>query len=121
MAKGEIKIEKKIQLKENEVLMPDGKVIGIKPVKIRFMINKDFLNYQVIEQIGIVEIFGYDDGFGIIKRFLISVFDNEEYVNSIIDDLDVGTIENIIKISKKVNKIKDDELKNVMMNLEEGV
>jgi hypothetical protein len=109
-----------LKLKDNEVLMPNGELTIIKPVKIRYMTgNKDFLGYQAIEQIGIVEIFDFGDGYDVVKRFLVSVFDDEEYVNSIIDDIDVGTLENILKTSKVVNKIKDEDSKNVLEILKE--
>jgi hypothetical protein len=112
MAKGEVKEIKK--LKENEVLMPDGKIIEIKPVKLKYMIDKSFLGYQVIDQVGLVEIFGFGDGYDIIKRFLSATLNDEEYVNSIIDEIDIETLENILKISKSVNKVKEDELKNAL-------
>lgn len=130
MAKGEIN-NPEIHLKQNELLLPTGEhtedgepILAkkiIEPTKIRYMVNKDFFGYQVIERVGTFEIFGYgEEGIDIVKRFLSSIFNNEEYVNLIIGDLDVEILENIIKIVKFVNHIKEeDQLKNVMTNQEE--
>lgn len=136
MAKGENKVKEiekpDIRLRENELLLPtgdhneDGQIIlakkVIEPVKLKYVTgSKEFLGYQVIEQIGVIEIFAYGDGYDLIKSFLISVFNDKTYVESIIDDLDVEMISEIIRISKKVNRIKeeDDSLKNVMATLKE--
>jgi uncharacterized protein YunC (DUF1805 family) len=110
-------------LKENEIEMPDGKIFEIKPIKLKYMINKDFLGYTYIEEIGIVEVFRYSDGYQIVKRFLTSIFNDEVYVESIIDNIDTDLLEQIIKIAKRVMKIKeqDDILKNALEKVAEGV
>jgi hypothetical protein len=107
-------------LRENEIKMPDGKVFEIKPVKLKYMINKDFLGYAYIEEIGIVEVFRYSDGYQLVKRFLVSIFDDEKYVESIIDNIDTDLVEKIIKIAKNVMKIKEQEniLKNALEKME---
>ena len=133
MAKGDIKVEKKDTIKtlfkEYELLLPTGEhekngeaILAKKeilPTKLKYMVgNKDYMIYQLLEQIGVFELLSYSDGHDLIKTFLISVFNNKEYVESIIDDLDVDMIVDIVQVSKKRNKIKEeDELKKVLTNL----
>lgn len=137
MAKGEVKVienEKAgIQLKENELMLPTGEHTEnnepiltkktIKPVKLKYMIedeNKSFLYYSSIEETlsryGIESLTSIE-AIEVVKSFLISVFDDKKYVESIIKDIDVDVILDIVRVAKKVNKIKDDEIKNVMENL----
>ncbi len=133
MAKGDIKVEKKDTIKtlfkEYELLLPTGEhekngeaILAKKeilPTKLKYMVgNKDYMIYQLLEQIGVFELLSCSDGHDLIKTFLISVFNNKEYVESIIDDLDVDMIVDIVQVSKKRNKIKEeDELKKVLTNL----
>ncbi|MDK2801727.1 MAG: hypothetical protein PWQ70_3346 [Clostridiales bacterium] len=108
---------KEITLKDNEVLI-NGKKREILGTKIKYLKNGYFNAYKIINDIGIVELFNYSDGEELIKNFLISVFDDENYVNSVFEDLDVETIENIIEVVKKVNKIKEEDFLTKMMREE---
>jgi tryptophanase len=134
MAKGEVKVEKEI-LKENELFLPTGEYTennepliakkAIRPTKLRYMLedeNKSFLYYSAIEETlskyGI-ESLSSIEAIEVVKNFLVSVFDDKKYVESILGDLDVDLILDIVRVAKKVNKIKseDEPLKNVMENL----
>lgn len=115
-------IKSEPQLREDEVIIK-GEKVRIKPTKVRYLIgDRQYLNYTIIEKEGLLETLKYVNGYDILKSTLVAIFDNEEYVNSIIEDIDVELLEKIIKISKKVTRVKDEEedLKNALKALEGG-
>lgn len=60
--------------------------------------------------------FGDDrDGDKAVMDWLIAVFDDEDFVVRNYEEMDTGTIEQILAIFKRVNKLdeKEDKLKNL--------
>jgi hypothetical protein len=125
---------KEVKLKPDELLLPTGAhdelgnaIMGVRkilPTKVRYMQgNQEFLGYQIMSKIGVAETFCYPDGYEVIENFLVSVFDDVLYVASIIDDLDIKMVNDILNVARIVNGIKEDEeeAKNAEMGEQGGL
>lgn len=98
------------KLKENEVQLSSGKIIKIKPVKIKDLKNGSFNTYRLIENMGLVSLLRYIDGDELVLGYLKSTVDETpESINLLYDDLSIEDISNIIQKSKKINGIKDED------------
>lgn len=107
---------------ENTVLI-GGKLIEIKPTKLKYQRNRTAAFYRMIETYPLMDImameagvFGDDrDGDKAIMDWLIAATDDEQLVVDHYDEMDTDTIERILAIFKRINKIteKDEKLKNL--------
>ena len=115
---------------ENTVMI-GGKPIEIKPTKVKYQRNRTATFYRALDMYPLVDIlameegaFGDDrDGDKAVMDWLIAVTDDEELVLNNYDDMDTATIEKILSIFKRVNKIdeKEEKLKNMTKDRKVGV
>lgn len=97
-------------LKLNEVQLSSGSIIVIKPVKIKHLKDGSFNAYRLIENLGLVSLLRYQDGDDLLMGFLNSTVDlTSEAIQTLYDDLSIEDVSNIIKKSKEINGIKEEE------------
>ena len=107
---------------ENTVMI-GGKPIEIKPTKLKYQRNRTATFYRLLELYPLMDIMAMESGsFGderdgdkAVMDWLIAATDDEELILSNYDDMDTGTIEKILAIFKRVNRVeeKDAKLKNM--------
>lgn len=100
--------------------------IEIKPTKLMYMRNRTAEFYKMIEVYPLPDLlsatrgaFGDNrDGDKCVIDWLIAATDDEELVRKYYNDIDTGTVERILEIFKRVNKIseKEEKLKNLTAN-----
>lgn len=108
--------------------MDNGKKLQIKSVKLKYLVDGSFNLYSVIDNIGVAELLKYSDGMDVLCKFLSAVFDKpytaeqikhdddtytekfvySDFVISIVDELTINDISNLIGVVKKVNGITED-------------
>lgn len=96
-----------------------GKEIEIKPTKLKYQRNRTAAFYRLLEMYPLTDIlameagtFGDDrDGDKATMDWLIAATDDEQLIIDNYDDMDTGTIEKILSIFKRVNRIEEKELK----------
>ena len=105
---------------ENTIVIGDA-LVEIKPTKLRYQRNNTFNFYKILETYPLIDILNMDigdgrDGDKAVMDWLIAVFDDEEFVREHYDEMDTGTIEKLITITRRVNHIdeKEERLKNVL-------
>ena len=92
-------------------------LIEIKPTKVKYHRNNTAYFYKIIETIPLPDImalpqgaFGDDrDGDKALMDWLIAVTDNVDLIVENYNDLDTETIETMLSIFKRVNKIDEKE------------
>ena len=107
---------------ENTVMI-GGKPIEIKPTKLLYQRNRTAAFYRIIKMYPLTDVqameagsFGDErDGDKAVMDWLIAVFDDEQLVIDNYDNMDTATIEKILSIFLRVNKIdeKEEKLKNL--------
>lgn len=107
---------------DNTVII-GGQVIEIKPTKLKYQRNRTAAFYRVLEIYPLTDIlameaesFGDDrDGDKATMDWLIAATDNEQLIVDHYDEMDTETIEKILSIFKRVNKIteKEEKVKNM--------
>lgn len=107
---------------ENTVMIGE-QLIEIKPTKVGYQRNRTAAFYRALELYPLTDILGAEpgqfgderDGDKSLMDWLIAVTDNEELITANYDDLDTETIEKMLVIFKRVNKItdKEEKLKNL--------
>ena len=107
---------------ENTVMI-GGKPIEIKATKLKYQRNRTATFYRILELYPLTDILSMDagqfgderDGDKAVMDWLIAATDDEELIVNNYDDLDTETIEKILTIFKRVNRIteKDEKLKNL--------
>ena len=115
---------------ENTVIIGD-KLIEIKPTKQKYQRNRTAAFYRVLDMYPLTDIqamepgsFGDErDGDKATMDWLIAVTDDEQLVIDNYDSMDTGTIEKMLSIFKRVNKIdeKETKIKNMAKERKEGV
>lgn len=113
------------------VEMSNGKKFTLKPVKLKYLKNRDFLLYQVLLDIDLTQFFGYNDAGDLFGRFMSAVLDKpyeevqekqedgtytNEYVfdkeiTDMFDELTVADIRLLIDKTLEVNEIDPNEKK----------
>lgn len=111
-----------VGLPENTVMI-GGKPIEIKPTKLKYQRNRTAAFYRMIDMYPLMDImamspgtFGDDrDGDKAIMDWLIAATDDEQLILDHYDEMDTDTIERILVIFKRINKIDDkaEKLKNL--------
>jgi len=101
---------------ENTVLFGNTP-IEIKSTKVGYQRSNLAAFYLVLEQIPLPELFvtelpGWGDGDTALFNWLVAVTDDEELVKREYNNLDTDTIEEILKIYKRVNRI-DEKRENL--------
>ena len=104
------------KLGENCVMVGD-KIIEIKPTKLKYFRNKAASAYSIIKVVPIHELMTYKAGVidptrdadALLYDFLVAAFDDPVLVRDNYNELDVETIERVIKIFGRLNHIDDKE------------
>lgn len=115
---------------ENTVLIC-GKLIEIQPTKLKYQRNRTAAFYRVLDMYPLTDILAMEagsfgderDGDKATMDWLIAVTDNEQLILDNYDSMDTGTIEKLLSIFKRVNKIdeKEAKIKNMTKERKEGV
>lgn len=108
----------KVGIPENTVKIGD-KLIEIKPTKLKYQRNRTALFYKVLTMLPLPDILAMDagsfgddrDGDKCVMDFLIAATDDEQLIIESYDEMDTGTIETILTIYRRVNKIDEKEAK----------
>lgn len=108
---------------ENTVMFGDV-MIEIKPTAVRYQRDRTAAFYRILEMYPLVDVLGMEagsfgderDGDKAVFDWLIAVTNDAKLVEENYDKLDTGTIEKILTIFRRVNKIdeKEEKLKNVL-------
>lgn len=107
---------------ENTVMIGD-ELVEIKPTKLKYQRNRTAAFYKILDIYPLSDImametgsFGDDrDGDKAVMDWLIAATDNENLIVENYDEMTTETIEKILSIFRRVNKIddKEDKLKNM--------
>lgn len=107
---------------ENTVVIGD-QLIEIRPTKLRYQRNRTAAFYKILEMYPVADVlamesgaFGDDrDGDKALMDWLIAVFDDAALVTEHYDEMDTDTIEQLLAIFRRVNRIdeKEQKLKNL--------
>jgi len=97
---------------ENQVKIGD-KIVDIKPVKMKYIKDNFYAYFELIRKEKL-NLFRYTDGLDIFDKFLNAVFDgDEDLIKYITDELDLSSLNELLKQVRKVNEFPtDEELKN---------
>lgn len=107
-----------VGIPENTVKIGE-KLIEIKPTKLKYQRNRTALFYKVLTMMPLPDILAMDagsfgddrDGDKCVMDFLIAATDDEKLITDNYDEMDTGTIETILTIYRRVNKIDEKEAK----------
>ena len=115
---------------ENTVII-GGKVIEIKPTKLKYQRNRTAAFYRVLDMYPLTDILAMEagsfgderDGDKATMDWLIAATDDEQLILDNYDAMDTGVVERILSIFKRVNKIEEKEMKikNMAKERKEGV
>lgn len=103
---------------ENSVIIGDT-LVEIKPTRLRYQRNRTAAFYKILEIYPLADVlameagaFGDDrDGDKALMDWLIAVTDDAELVRANYDAMDTGTVEQLLAIFRRVNKIDEKEQK----------
>ena len=103
---------------ENTVII-GGKLIEIKPTKLKYQRNRTAVFYHILELYPLSDILAmgpksFGDGLDGDKKlydWLVAVTDNEELIRENYDDIDSEIIYRMLEIFRRVNKISEMEAK----------
>ncbi len=111
----------KVGSPENTVII-GGKLIEIKPTKLKYQRNRTAVFYHILELYPLSDILAmgpksFGDGLDGDKKlydWLVAVTDDEELIREHYDDIDSDTIYRMLEIFRRVNKISEmeEKLKN---------
>lgn len=120
----------KVGSPENTVLIGD-KLIEIKPTLLKYQRNRTAAFYRMLDMYPLMDIlameagsFGDDrDGDKAVMDWLIAATNDEQLVLDNYDTMDTGTIEKILSIFKRVNRVeeKEEKIKNMARERKEAV
>ena len=107
---------------ENTVMI-GGEPIEIKATKLKYQRNRTATFYKLLDVYPVTDVLAMDagafgderDGDKALMDWLIAATDNEELILANYDEMDTATIEKILSIFRRVNKIdeKEEKLKNM--------
>lgn len=114
---------------ENTVMI-GGMPVEIKPTKLKYHRNNVAAFYKIVDMVPLPDILSMNenafgdgrDGDKALMDWLIAVFDDEQLVVENYNEMDTGTIEKILAIFRRVNKIdeKEDKQKNAESRMREA-
>ena len=114
---------------ENTVLLGET-LVEIKPTKLKYHRNNVAAFYKIVDMVPLPDILSMDkntfgdgrDGDKALMDWLIAVIDDEQLVVDNYNEMDTGTIEKILAIFKRVNKIdeKEEKQKNAESRMREA-
>lgn len=107
---------------ENTVVI-NGKLIEIKPTKLKYQRNRTAVFYRMLELYPLPDILAMDstmfgkgrDGDKALTDWLVGVFDDEDFVRENLDEIDSEIIYKLLSIFRRINKIdeREEKLKNM--------
>lgn len=94
-----------------------GKMIEIKPTKLKYFRNKTTTSYGYIKAIPLNEFLAYDKGVldktkdadQLLYNFLVAAFDDPEFVRDNYDEMTADDVDRIVKIFGRINHIDEKE------------
>ena len=99
-----------------------GEEIEIKPTKLKYQRNRTAAFYRLLDLYPLIDILAMDensfgdgrDGDKALMDWLIAATDNEELIVNNYDSIDTETVEKILEIFKRLNRVaeKEEKLKN---------
>lgn len=99
------------------------KLIEIKPTKLKYQRNRTAAFYKMLDYYSLTDILGFEsgalgderDGDMALMEWLIAATDDEELIKQNYDEMTTETVEKILGIFKRVNRIteKEEKLKNL--------
>ena len=103
---------------ENSIVI-GGRLVEIKPTRLRYQRNRTAAFYKILELYPLADVlameagaFGDDrDGDKALMDWLIAVTDDAELVRANYDSMDTGTVEQLLAIFRRVNRIDEKEQK----------
>ena len=103
---------------ENSVVI-GGKLIEIKPTKLRYQRNRTAAFYRMLEMYPLTDILAMEagsfgdnrDGDKAVMDWLIAVTDDEQLILDNYDSMDTGLIEQLLEIFRRDNRIDEKEQK----------
>ena len=102
---------------ENTVMI-GGKLIEIKPMKLKYMRNRTAAFRHILEAYPLADILAMDGQFGdgrdgdkALYDWLVAVTDNEDLIRENYDDIDSETIYKMLSIHKRLDKVEELEAK----------
>lgn len=114
---------------ENTVLIGDT-LVEIKPTKLKYHRNNVAAFYKIVDMVPLPDILSMGkqafgdgrDGDKALMDWLIAAIDDEQLVVNNYNEMDTGTIEKILAIFKRVNKIdeKEEKQKNAESRMREA-
>lgn len=115
---------------ENTVMI-GGQPVEIKATKLKYQRNRTATFYKLLDIYPVTDVLAMDagafgderDGDKALMDWLIAVTDDEELILANYDEMDTATIEKILSIFRRVNKIdeKEEKLKNMEMKRKAAV
>ena len=101
---------------ENSIVIGE-RLVEIRPTKLRYQRNRTAAFYKILELYPLVDVlameagaFGDDrDGDKATMDWLIAVTDDAELVRTNYDAMDTGTVEQLLSIFRRMNKIDEKE------------
>lgn len=115
---------------ENTVMI-GGQPVEIKATKLKYQRNRTATFYKLLDIYPVTDVLAMDagafgderDGDKALMDWLIAATDNEELILTNYDEMDTATIEKILSIFRRVNKIdeKEEKLKNMEMKRKAAV
>lgn len=101
-----------------------NKTVEIKPTKLKYMRNRTAAFYRILELYPLADVLAMDkgafdderDGDKALFDWLVAVTDDKDFVAAHYDDMDINTIEDLVRIFRRVNRIdeKEDRQKNLV-------
>lgn len=121
-APAKIKELPKVGNPENTVMI-GGEPVEIKATKLKYQRNRTAMLYKLLDVYPVTDVLAMDagafgderDGDKALMDWLIAATDNEALILANYDEMDTATIEKILAIFRRVNKIdeKEEKLKNM--------
>lgn len=113
---------------ENTVKIGDT-MVEIKPTKLRYQRDRTAAFYHILDVYPLIDIFAMDagafgderDGDKCVLDWLVAVTDNPELVTAHYNDINTDTIERMVSIFKRVNRIDEKEEKRKNLQKQKGV
>lgn len=109
--------------KEENIVVFGDEAVEIKPTKLLYMRNRTAEFYRILDTYPLPDILSTEkgmfgdnrDGDKCVLDWLIAVTDDEKLVRRHYNEIDAGTIDRLLEIFKRLNKIqeKEDKLKNL--------
>ena len=101
------------------MIMIGGRMIEIKPTKVKYQRDRTAAFYRILELYPLIDILGMDntsfgdgrDGDKAVFDWLIAVTDDPDLITECYDEIDTDTVEKLMSIFRRVNKIEEKEAK----------